>query len=146
MSRKLSLLRVNPDDLNTPEAIKVLHELAKPAIDERNTGCKNAFPAALLKASANLLGLLQQTRSQYRASLLVLGRIFEEEVREGISVRSASTFFVRADGTYSADDATLNRVNDLLARRDAARISAQILSRPTKFAMNSRPWGLRQGQ
>jgi len=109
------------DDLNTPEAIKVLHELAKPAIDERNRGGKNAFPAALLKASANLLGLLQQTRSQYRASLRAPGRIFEEEVREGIAVRSASTFFVRADGTYSADDATLKRVNDLLARRDAAR-------------------------
>ena len=40
------------DDLNTPEAIKVLHELAKPAIDERNRAGKNAFPAALLKASA----------------------------------------------------------------------------------------------
>ena len=28
------------DDLNTPEAIKVLHELAKPAIDERNRGAR----------------------------------------------------------------------------------------------------------
>jgi cysteinyl-tRNA synthetase len=116
-----ALIAALSDDLNTPKAIAVLHELAKPAIDARNAGGSNTFAAALLKASANVLGLLQQTRSQYRASLRVSGRVFKEEVTEGIAVSSASTFFLKADGTYTADDATLKRVDDLLARRDAAR-------------------------
>ncbi len=109
------------DDLNTPKAISVLHELAKPAINARNTGRNDIFSAALLKASANVLGLLQQTRSQYGFSLRGPGRIFEEEVTDGIAVRPASTFFVKPNGTYSADEATLKRIDDLLARRGAAR-------------------------
>jgi cysteinyl-tRNA synthetase len=55
------------DDLNTPAALSELHRLATPAAAEE------AGPggvAALLKASANLLGLLQRTKSQRLASAL----------------------------------------------------------------------------
>jgi cysteinyl-tRNA synthetase len=111
------------DDLNTPNAIKALHEVAKPAINERNIEGKNPLPAGLLKASANVLGLLQLTRSEYRESLTTKspGRVFKEEIREGIAIRSASTLSETTGGTRSAEEAALQLISELVARRNVAR-------------------------
>jgi cysteinyl-tRNA synthetase len=111
------------DDLNTPNAIKALHEVAKPAINERNIEGKNPLPAGLLKASANVLGLLQLTRSEYRESLTTKspGRVFKEEIREGVAIRSASTPSETTRGAHSADEAALQIISKLVARRNVAR-------------------------
>ena len=67
------------DDLNTPEAIARLHRLAHPAVaGVAAAGLSEAgqLPAPeLLKSSANLLGLLRQTRSERLASALSDARI-----------------------------------------------------------------------
>jgi cysteinyl-tRNA synthetase len=111
------------DDLNTPNAIKALHEVAKPAINERNIEGKNPLPAGLLKASANVLGLLQLTRSEYRESLTTKspGRVFNEEIREGVGIRSARTPSETTRGAHSTDEAALQVISELVARRNVAR-------------------------
>ncbi len=63
------------DDLNTPAALAELHRLAHPA---------------LLKASGNLLGLLQQTRSQRLASALREAAVDPEWVAKIIADRTAA--------------------------------------------------------
>jgi cysteinyl-tRNA synthetase len=61
------------DDLNTPAALAELHRLAHPAIAGlmmAGLTLAGQLPApAVLKASANLLGLLQQTRSARKAQI-----------------------------------------------------------------------------
>src|SRR3984957_15601296 len=96
------------DDLNTPEAISELHKLAHPIIAAREFGIA---PAAELlgqfRASANLIGVLQKTRSEYIRSILD-----ENEVQRLIAERKAA----RAVKNWAEAD----RVRDLLDARGIA--------------------------
>jgi cysteinyl-tRNA synthetase len=68
------VLNAVTDDLNTPEAVASLHRIASPAILPLMrmglTGLGQTVDPARLKTSANLLGLLQQTRSRRQAAAL----------------------------------------------------------------------------
>jgi len=68
------------DDLNTPAAVAELHRLPHTAGDG----------AALLKASANLLGLLQSTKSERLASAIGHAAIDPEAIGEIIARRTAA--------------------------------------------------------
>jgi cysteinyl-tRNA synthetase len=68
------------DDLNTPAAVAELHRLPHGARDG----------AALLKASANLLGLLQPTKSERLASAIEHAAIDPEAIGEIIARRTAA--------------------------------------------------------
>jgi cysteinyl-tRNA synthetase len=62
------------DDLNTPAALSELYRLERN--DSAHTSGLHSSPAAQrLKTSANLLGLLQQTRSERQASALNEARV-----------------------------------------------------------------------
>jgi cysteinyl-tRNA synthetase len=80
------------DDLNTPATLAELHRLARPAV---------------LKASANLLGLLRQTRSQRLASALDEAAVDPEWVAKIIADRATA----RADKNWKESD----RLRDRLA-------------------------------
>jgi cysteinyl-tRNA synthetase len=99
------------DDLNTPEAIARLHRLAHPAATEAAmTGHSEAsqLPSReLLKSSASLLGLLQQTRSERLASALSQARINTSEIEAIVAARSAA----RAKKNWAESD----RLRDQLA-------------------------------
>jgi cysteinyl-tRNA synthetase len=56
------------DDLNTPKAIAHLHELSAPATAARLMAGEDPRASAILKASANVLGLLGRTHAEYAAS------------------------------------------------------------------------------
>ena len=72
------------DDLNTPKAIVALHEL-------RGEAAKNAKPAAAcLKASAQLLGLLQKPTAEWTALRRVSLSIDESKVIGLIDARNAA--------------------------------------------------------
>jgi cysteinyl-tRNA synthetase len=72
------------DDLNTPKAIAALHEL-------RGEAVRGAEPAAgCLKASAQLLGLLQQTSAAWSAFRLASVAIDEVKVVNLIEARAAA--------------------------------------------------------
>jgi cysteinyl-tRNA synthetase len=101
------------DDLNTPAALAELHRLAHPAVaGPMVAGLTRASqqPApTLLKASANLMGLLQQTRSQRLASALDEAAVDPEWVEKIIAERAAA----RAGKNWKESD----RLRDELARR-----------------------------
>jgi cysteinyl-tRNA synthetase len=105
------VLNALADDLNTPEAIARLHRLAHPAVAEATTAGlseTSQMPAPeLLKRSANLLGLLQQTRSERRASALADARIDVSEIEAIVAARSAA----RATKNWAESD----RLRDQLA-------------------------------
>ena len=72
------------DDLNTPKAIAALHEL-------RGEAAKGAKPAAAcLKASAQLLGLLQKPAAEWTASRRASLSIDESKVVSLIDARNAA--------------------------------------------------------
>ncbi|HZP74901.1 MAG TPA: cysteine--tRNA ligase [Pseudolabrys sp.] len=72
-----SVVEAIADDLNTPQAMTELHRLAP------------AAPGAL-KASANLLGLLAQTRSEWRAAQVNKLDIDVSSIEKLIAARSAA--------------------------------------------------------
>jgi cysteinyl-tRNA synthetase len=63
-----SVLDALSDDLNTPKAIAQLHELSTAATIPRLIGGQDPSASARLKASANVLGLLERTHTEYAAS------------------------------------------------------------------------------
>jgi cysteinyl-tRNA synthetase len=92
------------DDLNTPAALYELHLLAHPAVaGVAVAGLSEAgqMPAPeLLKSSANLLGLLQQTRSERLASALSDAGIDASAIDAIVAARSAA----RADKNWAESD------------------------------------------
>jgi cysteinyl-tRNA synthetase len=99
------------DDLNTPAALSELHRLAHPAVmglmvmGLSEMGQVEA--PELLKSSANLLGLLRQTRSQRQALALSDAQIDPEEIDMIVAERSAA----RAARNWAESD----RLRDQLA-------------------------------
>jgi cysteinyl-tRNA synthetase len=89
------VLNALADDLNTPEAIARLHRLAHPAaaaeaeitdlLESRRT-----LAPELFKRSANLLGLLGQTRSERLASVLRGARIDATKIEAIVAERAAA--------------------------------------------------------
>jgi cysteinyl-tRNA synthetase len=88
------------DDLNTPAALSELHRLAHPAVMGRMTMGPSEMgqmeAPELLKSSANLLGLLQQTRSERLESTLAEARIdvakIDAIVAERVAARRAKNW------------------------------------------------------
>jgi len=80
------------DDLNTPAALAELHRLALPAagLGAAATRASRRSPAALLKASANLLGLLRRTKSQRVASALDEAAVDRAWVERIVAERAAA--------------------------------------------------------
>ena len=83
------------EDLNTPAALAELHQLAHPAVmgpgwamGLSEMGQREA--PELLKASANLLGLLRQTRSERQADVLREAKVDAAQVDAIVSARSAA--------------------------------------------------------
>jgi cysteinyl-tRNA synthetase len=72
------------DDLNTPRAITVLHQLR----DEAQAGPVGA--KASLKATANALGLLQQTASEWSSQRRARAAIDDAEIDRLVVARSAA--------------------------------------------------------
>ena len=99
------------DDLNTPAALFELHRLATPAVaGGAEAGVSEAgqdWSPALLKTSANLLGLLQQTKSERSAAALTESAVDTQLVERLIAERTA----VRAQKNWSESD----RLRDQLA-------------------------------
>jgi len=99
------------DDLNTPEAIARLHRLAHPAVAGVATagliGSSQTPSPGVLKSSANLLGLLRQTRSERLASALNDARMDAAKIDAIVAARSAA----RAKKNWAASD----RLRDQLA-------------------------------
>jgi len=72
------------DDLNTPKAVSALHDL-------RAEAAKGNKPAgACLKASAQLIGLLQETAAEWTSFRPASVAIDEAEVAELIAARNAA--------------------------------------------------------
>jgi cysteinyl-tRNA synthetase len=72
------------DDLNTPRAFAALHEL-------RGEAAKGAKPAAAcLKASAQLIGLLQEPAAEWRAFRPASSAVDENKVVDLIEARNAA--------------------------------------------------------
>jgi cysteinyl-tRNA synthetase len=82
------------DDLNTPAALAELHRLAHPAVAGLMTVGDTLVgqqPApAMLKASANLLGLLTQKRSERQAAGLAATAVDRGEVERLVAARTAA--------------------------------------------------------
>jgi cysteinyl-tRNA synthetase len=99
------------DDLNTPEAVARLHRLAHPGavrtaiLDTSDMG--RTLAPELLKMSANLLGLLQQTRSERQATALSEAKIDAAEINAIIAERAQA----RATRNWAESD----RLRDHLA-------------------------------
>jgi cysteinyl-tRNA synthetase len=89
------------DDLNTPEAVASLHRL----------GGQTSAPE-LLKASANLLGLLQQTQSERQATALSEAKIDAAEINAIVAERARA----RAARNWAESD----RLRDHLAELGVA--------------------------
>ena len=106
-----SVLDALTDDLNTPAALLELHRLAHPAVMSQMTmglTSMGQMPAlALLKSSANLLGLLQQTRSERQAMALSEAQIDAAEINNLVAWRSMA----RATKNWAESD----RLRDRLA-------------------------------
>jgi cysteinyl-tRNA synthetase len=100
------------DDLNTPAALAELHRLAHPSVAglimPGLTLAGQLAAPAILKASANLLGLLGQTRSERLASALDEAAVDPEWVEKIIAERAAA----RAGKNWKESD----RLRDELAR------------------------------
>ncbi len=101
------------DDLNTPEALSELHRLAHPAIMGRMTmgltGMGQVPAPALMKSSANLLGLLQQTRSDRQAMALSEAKIDGAQIEAIVAERSAA----RAAKNWAESDRLRDELSDL---------------------------------
>jgi cysteinyl-tRNA synthetase len=95
------VLEALADDLNTPEAVASLHRL----------GGQTSAPE-LLKTSANLLGLLQQTRSERQAIVLSEAKIDAAEINNLVAWRSMA----RATKNWAESD----RLRDHLAELGVA--------------------------
>ncbi len=106
-----AVLEALSDDLNTPAALAELHRLAHPALaGVMTTGLTRLgqMPApGLLKASANLFGLLVQTRSERQASAMRSARVDVSEIEAMVAARSAA----RAARNWTESD----RLRDQLA-------------------------------
>ncbi len=106
-----AILEALSDDLNTPAALAELHRLAHPAqagVMIAGLTRLGQMPApGLLKASANLLGLLVQTRSERQASAMQSARIDVGEIEAMIAARAAA----RAARNWTESD----RLRDQLA-------------------------------
>ena len=96
-----NVLEALADDLNTPEAVANLHRLGG-----------QASAPELLKASANLLGLLQQTQSERRATALSEARIEAAEINAIVAERAQA----RAARNWAESD----RLRDHLAKLGVA--------------------------
>jgi cysteinyl-tRNA synthetase len=92
-----SVMDALDDDLNTPAAISELHRLASPEV---------------LKASANILGLLMQTRSEMRRAA---GELAPSE-----SARVEIILAARASARANKDWAESDRLRDELAKMGVA--------------------------
>ena len=90
------VLNAMTDDLNTPEAVVSLHRL----------GGQASAPERL-KTSANLLGLLQQTRSEHQAIAISVARIDAAEISAIVAERARA----RAARDWAESD----RLRDRLA-------------------------------
>ena len=90
------VLNALTDDLNTPEAVASLHRL----------GGQASAPERL-KTSANLLGLLQQTRSEHQAIAISVARIDAAEI--------SAIVVERAQARAARDWAESDRLRDRLA-------------------------------
>jgi cysteinyl-tRNA synthetase len=99
------------DDLNTPAALSELHRLAHPAVMRLMVMGLSEMgqieAPELLKASANLLGLLQQTRSERQATALSEAQIDAAEINAIIAERAQA----RATRNWAESD----RLRDQLA-------------------------------
>jgi cysteinyl-tRNA synthetase len=106
-----AVLEAMEDDLNTPAAIAELHRLAHPAVaGVVMAGVSRAGQSrapALLKASANLLGLMRLTRSEWRAL-----RARERSAEETQEVESL--FAERNAARVARDWAASDRLRDRL--------------------------------
>ena len=89
-----AVLEALADDLNTPAALYELHRLAHPAVPgamKLDVGFLDIGHApALLKSSANLLGLLRQTRSERQAAALREAKIDAAAINAIVADRSAA--------------------------------------------------------
>jgi cysteinyl-tRNA synthetase len=99
------------DDLNTPAALAELHRLAHPSVAGiilPGVTLAGQQPApALLKASANLLGLLTQKRSERQAAGLAAAAVDRSEVERLVAARAAA----RATKNWAESD----RLRDALS-------------------------------
>jgi cysteinyl-tRNA synthetase len=100
------------DDLNTPKVMAELHRLAHPAISGKammgvtQAGQKPA--PAILKASANLLGLLTRTRTEWRAGAVASAQVDDSQVEKLVKEREVA----RAKKDFKESD----RIRDELAK------------------------------
>jgi cysteinyl-tRNA synthetase len=105
------VLHALTDDLNTPAALSELHRLANPAamglMVMGLTEMGQTEAPELLKSSANLLGLLQQTRSGRQAIALSEAKIDAAEINAIVAVRAQA----RAARNWAESD----RLRDHLA-------------------------------
>ena len=101
------------DDLNAPAALFELHRLARPAVAGMMTAGVSRMgqrPApAMLKSSANLLGLLQQTRSARQAVALSEAKIDAAEINAIIAERAQA----RATRNWAESDRLRDRLSEL---------------------------------
>jgi len=106
-----AVLQALSDDLNTPAALAELHRLTHPTAaataDPSEAG--RAEAPERLKASANLLGLLLQTRSQRQASAIQAARIDVAEIEALVAARTAA----RAARNWAESDRLRNQLADL---------------------------------
>jgi cysteinyl-tRNA synthetase len=111
-----SVMAALEDDLNTAGAVAELHQLVHPAIaGVAVAGLTQAgqHPApAVLKASANLLGLLTQTRSEWLGAARTLMRAEIERIESLIAERTAA----RANKDWRESD----RLREELAKEGVA--------------------------
>lgn len=87
------------DDLNTPRAIAILHDLAGKLNKAISDTEKSAAKAALLKA-ANLIGFLTQNPESWLKGASTQGQMSDEEIEKLIAARNAarkSRDFAEAD-------------------------------------------------
>ena len=101
------------DDLNAPAALFELHRLARPAVAGLMTAGVSRMgqrPApAMLKSSANLLGLLQQTRSDRQALALSEAKIDAAQIEAIVAERAAA----RAAKNWAESDRLRDELSEL---------------------------------
>ncbi|MGB7973113.1 MAG: cysteine--tRNA ligase [Roseiarcus sp.] len=106
-----AVLEALNDDLNAPAALFELHRLARPAVAGLMTAGVSRMgqrpDPAMLKSSANLLGLLQQTRSERQAIALSEAKVDVSEINAIIAERAQA----RATRNWPESD----RLRDRLA-------------------------------
>jgi len=106
-----AVLSALSDDLNTPAALSELHRLAHPAVMGQSamglSEMSQMEAPELFKASANLLGLLRQTRSERQAAALSEAKIDSAQIEKIIASRSVA----RAAKNWAESD----RLRDELA-------------------------------